>query len=109
LVFAERLGATIAGLAIDVDVIWGLELLIGRLVGLVMVETGIFARANPKTANSALQVRLLGVSSTEYPTLKHDPTTLGSALIKRADPDYLTLRADAAAMAFVSDLSKDCQ
>jgi TetR/AcrR family transcriptional regulator, tetracycline repressor protein len=109
LVFAERLGATIAGLAIDVDVIWGLELLIGRLAGLFMIETGIFARANPKAANSALQVRLLGVSSTEFPTLKQDPATLGAALIKRAEPGYLTQKADAAAMAFVSDLSKDGQ
>jgi hypothetical protein len=40
LVFAERMGATIVGLVAGVDIIWGLELLIGRLVGLVMVETG---------------------------------------------------------------------
>ena len=50
LVFAERMGATIVGLATGVDVIWGLELLIGRLVGLVMIETGRLARADPKTA-----------------------------------------------------------
>ena len=70
LVFAERMGATIVGLAAGVDVVWGLELLIGRFVGLVMVETGRLARADPKTANPILQGRLLGVSSTEFPTLK---------------------------------------
>ena len=45
------MGATIVGLATGVDVIWGLELLIGRFVGLVMVETGRLARADPRTAN----------------------------------------------------------
>ena len=77
------MGATIVGLATGVDVIWGLELLIGRFVGLVMVETGRLARADPKTANPILQSRLLGVSSTEFPTLKQAPQTLGAALIKR--------------------------
>jgi len=106
LVFAERMGATIVGLATGVDVIWGLELLIGRFVGLVMVETGRLARADPKTANPILQSRLLGVSSTEFPTLKQAPQTLGAALIKRAEPDHLTKKADAAATAFIADLSK---
>ena len=105
-VFAERMGATIVGLATGVDVIWGLELLIGQFVGLVMVETGRLARADPKTANPILQSQLLGVSSTEFPTLKQAPQTLGAALIKRAEPDYLTKKADAAATAFIADLSK---
>lgn len=106
LVFAERMGATIVGLATGVDVIRGLELLIARFVGLVMVETGRLARADPKTANPILQGRLLGVSSTEFPTLKQAPQTLGAALIKRAEPDHLTKKADAAATAFIADLSK---
>ena len=105
LAFAERMGATIVGLAPGVDIIWGLELLIGRFVGLVMIETGRFARADPKTANPILQGQLLGVSSTEFPTLKQAPQTLGAALIKRAEPGYLTGRANAAAEAFIADLT----
>ena len=75
------MGATIVGLATGVDVIWGLELLIGQFVGLVMVETGRLARADPRTANPILQSQLLGVSSTEFPTLKQAPQTLGAATI----------------------------
>ena len=52
------------------------------------------------------RAELLGVSSTEFPTLKQAPQTLGAALIKRAEPDYLTKKADAAATAFIADLSK---
>ena len=46
-----------------------------------MVETGRLARADPRTANPILQSRLLGVSSTEFPTLKQAPQTLGAATI----------------------------
>ena len=38
LVFAERMFATIAGLAAKVDLIWGLELLIGRLTEATMID-----------------------------------------------------------------------
>ena len=106
LVFAERMGATIVGLVGGVDIIRALDLLVGRLVGLVMVETGALARGDPNSAGTVLQARLIGVSGTEFPTLKQAQQTLGAALIQRGEPDYLSKKANAVAAAFIADLSK---
>ena len=40
LIFAERMGATIAALSATADLILGLELLIGRLAEATMIESG---------------------------------------------------------------------
>ena len=47
-----------------------------------------------------------GQRARSFRLLKQAPQTLGAALIKRAEPDYLTKKADAAATAFIADLSK---
>ena len=39
--FAERMFATIAGLAAKADLVWGLELLIGRLAEATMIEVAL--------------------------------------------------------------------
>ena len=68
LVFAERMGATIVGLAMGVDVIWGLELLIGRFIGLVMVEMGRLERFNATRPARELEPRDELVRFAPFPT-----------------------------------------
>ena len=103
--FAERMFATIAGLAAKADLVWGLELLIGRLTEATMIESGAWARRDPKLAVGHIQARLVKASKTEFPTLTFASHTLGAKLIGRSEPDYLQERADEAVAAFVADLS----
>ncbi len=105
LTFAERMFATIASLAAEADLIWGLELLIGRLTEVTMIESGAWARRDPKHTVSHIQKGLVSASKTEFPTLAHAPHTLGAKLIRRSKPDYLQERADAAAAALVAELA----
>ena len=88
--------ATIAALAAKADLIWGLELLIGRLTEATMIESGGWARGDPKLTANHIQLRLANASKTEFPTLTQAPHTLGAKLIRRSKPDYLQERADAA-------------
>ena len=105
LTFAERMFATIAALAAEADLIWGLELLIGRLTEVTMIESGAWALRDPKDTVSLIQTRLVSASKTEFPTLTHAPNKLGAKLIQRTEPDYLQKRAVAAVAALVADLS----
>jgi len=105
-VFAERMGATVESLNKKADLIWALELFICRWAGLVLLETGAWARRDRKTAQTHLQTRLVEASGAEFPTLKQVPQKLGAALIKRADATYIEKAADAAAAAFLADLAK---
>ena len=105
LMFAERMFATIAGLAAKADLVWGLELLIGRLAEATMIESGAWARQDPKLAVGHIQARLVKASKTEFPTLTFASHTLGAKLIGRSEPDYLQERADEAVAAFVAALS----
>ena len=66
--FAERMFATIASLAAEADLIWGLELLIGRLTEVTMIESGAWARRDPKHTVSHIQMRLVSASKTEFPS-----------------------------------------
>ena len=105
LVFAERMFATIAGLAAKEDLVWRLEQLIGRLTEATMIESGAWARRDPKFAASHIQTRLVNASKTEFPTLTQAPHMLATNLTRRSEPDYLQKRADAALAAFVADLA----
>lgn len=104
LTFAERMFATIAALAAEADLIWGLELLIGRLTEVTMIESGAWALRDPKHTVSYIQKGLVSASKTEFPTLTHAPNKLGAKLIERTEPGYLQERADAAAAALVAEL-----
>ncbi len=104
LINAERMSATIAGLCVKADPILGLELLIGRLAEVTMMESGAWALRDPKNAGGYIQARLFNASKTEFPTLTQAPQALGAKLVQRAEPDYLQKRADAAVKAFVADL-----
>ena len=105
LMFAERMFATIAGLAAKADLVWGLELLIGRLAEATMIESGAWARRDPKLAVGHIQARLVKASKTEFPTLTFASHALGAKLIGRSEPDYLQERADEVVAAFVAALS----
>ena len=102
--FAERMFATIAGLAAKADLVWGLELLIGRLAEATMIESGAWAR-RIQLAVGHIQARLVKASKTEFPTLTFASHTLGAKLIGRSEPDYLQERADEAVAAFVAAMS----
>jgi AcrR family transcriptional regulator len=104
LIFAERMSATIAGLSVTADLILGLEQLIGKFAEATMIESGAWALRDPKNAGGYIQARLFKVSKTEFPTLTQAPQALGAKLARRAEPDYLQKRAEAAVNAFVADL-----
>jgi hypothetical protein len=55
--FAERMFATIAGLAAKADLVWGLELRIGRLTEATMIESGAWARRDPPSSPLAISKR----------------------------------------------------
>ena len=78
LMFAERMFATIAGLAAKADLVWGLELLIGRLTEATMIESGAWARRDPKLAVDHIQARIVKASKTEFPTLTFASHTFGA-------------------------------
>jgi len=105
LIFAERMFATIASLAAKVDLIWGLELLIGRLTEATMIESGGWARGDPKLTANHIQARLANASETEFPTLTHALHTFGAKPTRRSKPDYLQERAVASVSALVADLT----
>ena len=96
--------ATIAGVAAKADPIWGLELLIGRLAEVAMIESGGWACEDPKLTANHIQLRLANAPKTEFPTLTQAPHTLGAKLVRRSKPDYLQERADAAVAALIADL-----
>jgi AcrR family transcriptional regulator len=106
LVFAERMGATFLALDKNADLISALELFVARWAGLLQIEIGAWGRQDPDEAKTRLQVQLVPVSTTEYPTLKAAPQKLGVTLHKRAQPTYLEQAADIATAAFLSDLAK---
>jgi AcrR family transcriptional regulator len=106
LVFAERMCATIAHLAANANLIWALELLIGRVTEATLLESGVWGRQDPQANDGAIQARLMGASKTEYPTLTLAPQKLAAGVIQRKTSGYIQARTNEIVGSFVQDLAQ---
>jgi AcrR family transcriptional regulator len=106
LVFAERICATIAHLAANVNLIWALELLIGQVTEPTLLESGVWGRQNSQANGGAIQARLMGASKTEYPTLTMAPQKLAAGVVQRKASGYIQARAEEIVASFVQNLAK---
>jgi AcrR family transcriptional regulator len=87
-IFAERICATVAAIAEDQDSAYGLELVINRLAGLILIETGVWALAKPAAVEAEIKTAISKLPPTEFPTLKKHAASLAGSYNKRANAAY---------------------
>jgi AcrR family transcriptional regulator len=106
LAFVERMGTTIKALGGGPDLVDGVELLISRLAGLALIETGKWAQTKPDAQRQRIAALLYNAPPGEVPTLKSASSNLGIKLTKRAAESYLAKQVDQLAEALIADWKK---
>lgn len=103
--FAERVCATLLSLAPKADPAAGLELVVNRLSGLLLVETGEWATASPAAADKEIKDILADLPTSEFPTLHKIADQLGKHPAKRAKQNYVDDLASAATQEIIAALT----
>ncbi len=104
--FAERICATLEAIAKEPSAGWALEQFVGRLAGLVIVETASWRAEEPEAIKSKFRKRMSALSSVEFPTLTAAGEKITSHMMKRCAVDPSHKSADAAAEAMIAKLEK---
>jgi AcrR family transcriptional regulator len=105
-VFAERLCATVAAIAKKRPLAVALQLVLSRLVGIIIIETGEAAFLNPAIAKEKIMKVIDSLPAAEFPTLKVLGERLAAGAEARSGTGYEQKTAYAAADILIGELSK---
>jgi AcrR family transcriptional regulator len=103
--FAERICATVGALAKEQDPARGFELVINRLAGLVLIETGAWAVVDPAQAEANMKAAISNLSTSDFATLHKVSARLGLHYNKRAEAAYFDQLAVGAVDEIIKELN----
>jgi AcrR family transcriptional regulator len=102
--FAERMCAALGSLSQNQDGARAFRRFVGRLSGLVLVETGAPALLEPKAAASIVASKIAALGEVQFPTLHELAKEFGEDFFKRAETAYLDAEAAFAVHALITEL-----
>lgn len=102
--FSERLLVTVEALTAGKKLAEAYALVLVRLAGLILQETGRAAQIEPQEAEARLLKDITTLTLSEFPTLKKAADALATDFLKRTDPGYAEKKADEVVTQLLAEL-----